>query len=291
MVHDEWDELPPAWRKRRLRLGGRQRALLWMGLAGGLTLGALWALPHLGVGGTPQVVAEDVVPAADVSAQLPSARLDPPAVAPHAPALDPPSGAPGPTASAVAAVASAAATPTIGAPVGAALPAGATVRPSSGGNPVLAAAPSGTGAVPPSARVASARHTSEPASAESPSRPAGAAARAASVPSAAPRAAAESDEAEESDGPESTLDVAAAQQGLDEAARASAGCKSENGPVGVARVIVSFAPSGRAAAVSVVGSPFAGTLEGECIAAKFRAIQVPEFTGDRVTMYRSVKIR
>ena len=87
------------------------------------------------------------------------------------------------------------------------------------------------------------------------------------------------------------MDVAAAQQALDEAAKSSAECKSDDGPTGVVRVAVSFAPSGRPAAVSVVGGGFTGTMEGECIAAKFRAIRVPEFTGDRVTVYRSVRIR
>jgi hypothetical protein len=55
----------------------------------------------------------------------------------------------------------------------------------------------------------------------------------------------------------------------------------------VARLSVTFAPSGRVTTAVIDGPPFAGTPEGSCIAAKFRAASIPRFSGGNVIVHRS----
>jgi len=38
----------------------------------------------------------------------------------------------------------------------------------------------------------------------------------------------------------------------------------------------------------VSGAPFANTLEGQCMAAKFRTLHVPPFTGAEVIVRKSI---
>lgn len=83
----------------------------------------------------------------------------------------------------------------------------------------------------------------------------------------------------------------AASAALNGAAGAAAGCKAPGDPNGVARVSVTFAPSGRATRAVVNGGPFAGTATGSCVAAAFRSLSVPAFSGDPVTVSKSVSIR
>ncbi|HVK71147.1 MAG TPA: hypothetical protein VM694_42110 [Polyangium sp.] len=83
----------------------------------------------------------------------------------------------------------------------------------------------------------------------------------------------------------------AAASALGGAAGRAAGCKAPGDPSGTARVSVTFAPSGRATKAQVNGPPFAGTPTGGCIAAAFRSASVPPFSGDPVTVSKSVTIR
>jgi hypothetical protein len=124
-------------------------------------------------------------------------------------------------------------------------------------------------------------------------RPAVARQESASVPKSAAPSESEEDpnNGSGSGAQESTFDVESAKQALDDATQNALSCKDEGGPTGVARVTVTFAPEGRPAAVSVAGPGFTGTVEGQCIAAKFRAARVPEFSGDRVTVHRSIRFR
>ncbi len=92
-----------------------------------------------------------------------------------------------------------------------------------------------------------------------------------------------------SSGPE--FNKGAATAALNGAAGSASGCKAAGDPSGVARVSVTFAPSGRATRAIVNGSPFAGTSTGSCVAAAFRSLSVPPFTGDPVTVSKSVSIR
>lgn len=89
----------------------------------------------------------------------------------------------------------------------------------------------------------------------------------------------------------SAADMAAAEeaeQGTRKAiARAMAGaatraavCRADSSPPGIARVIVTFLPTGEVKRATVRGSPFAGTVEGQCIADKFRSLRVPPFSGE-----------
>ncbi|MDI1450837.1 hypothetical protein [Polyangium sp. 6x1] len=83
----------------------------------------------------------------------------------------------------------------------------------------------------------------------------------------------------------------AASSALGAAAGRAAGCRAPTDPSGTARVSVTFAPSGRATKAQVNGPPFAGTSTGGCIAAAFRSASVPPFSGDPVTVSKSVTIR
>jgi hypothetical protein len=89
----------------------------------------------------------------------------------------------------------------------------------------------------------------------------------------------------------SAADMAAAEQAEQTTrkaiARAMAGaatrvaiCRADTSPPGTARVIVTFLPTGEVKAATVRGAPFAGTVEGQCIAEKFRSLRVPPFNGD-----------
>ncbi|HEX9297639.1 MAG TPA: hypothetical protein VF881_17475 [Polyangiaceae bacterium] len=89
----------------------------------------------------------------------------------------------------------------------------------------------------------------------------------------------------------STVDDEALQVAVAQATERAKGCRIEGGPTGVAHVSVTFAPSGDVIGANVQGSPFAHTLEGECIAAKFRALHVPPFSGNDVTVRKSVSIQ
>ena len=60
--------------------------------------------------------------------------------------------------------------------------------------------------------------------------------------------------------------------------------------VRVAIVTITFAPSGRATTATVSGEPFAGTSIGGCIAAKLRAVRVPPFGGEFITVKKTVPL-
>jgi len=87
------------------------------------------------------------------------------------------------------------------------------------------------------------------------------------------------------------VDDEALQVAIAQASERAKGCRIEGGPTGVAHVSVTFAPSGDVIGANVQGSPFAHTLEGECIAAKFRALHVPAFSGNEVTVRKAVSIQ
>ncbi len=87
------------------------------------------------------------------------------------------------------------------------------------------------------------------------------------------------------------FDTAAARTALEAAAANASGCRRGDDPTGVAVVVVTFAPSGRATSATVTGKPFAGTQTGGCIAAAMRRVTVPPFAGQRVTVSKKVAIR
>lgn len=89
---------------------------------------------------------------------------------------------------------------------------------------------------------------------------------------------------------EAAFDKAAASAALSAAAGQASGCKQEGDPSGTARVQVTFVPSGRVTSANVQGPPFAGTPTGGCIARAFRSASVPPFSGDPVTVSKTVSI-
>jgi hypothetical protein len=86
------------------------------------------------------------------------------------------------------------------------------------------------------------------------------------------------------------FDTSAAVTALSVAALQSGSCRKAGDPTGMARVVVTFAPSGRVTSSTVSGAPFAGTTTGGCIAGQFRAARVPAFEGPMVTVARSVVV-
>ena len=86
------------------------------------------------------------------------------------------------------------------------------------------------------------------------------------------------------------FDKAAANAALSGAVGQAASCKKEGDPSGRAQVSVTFAPSGRVTIANVNGPPFAGTATGGCIAKAFRSASVAPFSGDAVTVSKTVNI-
>jgi predicted Zn finger-like uncharacterized protein len=74
------------------------------------------------------------------------------------------------------------------------------------------------------------------------------------------------------------------------AAAAAQGCKKGDGPSGTGRVVVMFAPSGAAQSATVSGPPFEGTPTGACVAARFRGVHVPAFSGSPFSVSKSFSI-
>jgi predicted Zn finger-like uncharacterized protein len=83
---------------------------------------------------------------------------------------------------------------------------------------------------------------------------------------------------------------ASAISALGAAAGSAGGCKKPGGPTGQGKVQVTFAPSGRVTSATVMGSPFAGTAVGGCVASTFRRAKVPAFSGNPVTVSKSFAI-
>lgn len=108
-------------------------------------------------------------------------------------------------------------------------------------------------------------------------------------------AASESTPSEVAPGPEAEalpeFDSGAAKVALSIAEAHAAGCRGVGDPSGTARVVVTFAPSGRATQATISGPPFVGTPAGSCIASKFRTLAVRPFQGEHVTVTRTVVIR
>jgi hypothetical protein len=73
------------------------------------------------------------------------------------------------------------------------------------------------------------------------------------------------------------------------AATAAQGCKKGDA-TGTGRVVVLFASSGAAQSATVSGPPFEGTPTGNCVAARFRTVRVPAFSGSPFSVSKSFTI-
>jgi hypothetical protein len=51
-----------------------------------------------------------------------------------------------------------------------------------------------------------------------------------------------------------------------------------------------FAPSGAAQSATVSGPPYEGTPTGACVAARFKAVHVPAFSGSPFSVSKSFSI-
>jgi hypothetical protein len=87
------------------------------------------------------------------------------------------------------------------------------------------------------------------------------------------------------------FDQEAAARALSQAAQAALSCRKQGDPSGSATVMVRYAPSGRVTSATVEAGPFAGTVTGGCIATTFRKAIIPAFSGDYMTVKRTVGIK
>jgi len=85
-----------------------------------------------------------------------------------------------------------------------------------------------------------------------------------------------------------TIDQGALRSAFAEGESKAKACLGATSPTGTARFSVTFAPSGEAVGAVVSGAPFANTLEGQCMAGKFRTLRVPPFTGPDVIVRKSI---
>ncbi len=115
----------------------------------------------------------------------------------------------------------------------------------------------------------------------------GVASRGGSTPPApTPQVAAPSEEATAPSLP--PFDKSAARLALDVAGARAQSCRQASDPAGSARIIVTFAPSGRVTTATVSGAPYAGTATGGCVATAFRGAAVPAFAGPAITVTKTV---
>ncbi len=114
--------------------------------------------------------------------------------------------------------------------------------------------------------------------------------RAPSVPIVGPSASASSTSAPSPGGPDG-FDYAAADKALRAAAKMAEGqCAKTDGPSGSVTVTVTFGPDGIVRSASVSNASVRGTPVGRCIEALFMRAKVPPYSGQPVTLSRSVNL-
>jgi type IV secretory pathway VirB10-like protein len=85
-----------------------------------------------------------------------------------------------------------------------------------------------------------------------------------------------------------TIDQGALRAAFAEGEAKAKACLGATSPTGTARFSVTFAPTGEVVGAIISGAPFANTLEGQCMTAKFRSVRVPPFTGGEVIVRKSI---
>lgn len=86
------------------------------------------------------------------------------------------------------------------------------------------------------------------------------------------------------------FDRTAAAAAVGAAAGAAASCREPGSPSGAARVAVTFAPSGRVTTATIAAGQYAGTSVGGCIARAIRSARVEPFSGDLVTVHKTITL-
>jgi hypothetical protein len=87
------------------------------------------------------------------------------------------------------------------------------------------------------------------------------------------------------------FDRAAARNALASAAAEASSCRKDGDPSGTATITITFAPSGRVTSANLQGPPFAGTATGGCIANTMRHASVPAFSGEHVTVTKTIVVQ
>jgi len=91
--------------------------------------------------------------------------------------------------------------------------------------------------------------------------------------------------------PDTEFDRDAARNALASAASQASACRKEGDPSGTANLTITFAPSGRVTSAQIQGPPFSGTATGGCIASTMRRASVPAFSGDYVTVSKTIVVQ
>jgi len=91
--------------------------------------------------------------------------------------------------------------------------------------------------------------------------------------------------------PGTEFDRAAARDALASAAAQASSCRKEGDPSGTANLTITFAPSGRVTSAQIQGPPFSGTATGGCIASTMRRANVPAFSGEHVTVSKTIVVQ
>lgn len=86
------------------------------------------------------------------------------------------------------------------------------------------------------------------------------------------------------------FDAAEAASALSSAAARASSCRQASDPSGTAVVTITFAPSGRVTTATLSGPPFTGTSTGSCIASTMRTARVSAFSGQLVTVKKTVEV-
>ena len=91
--------------------------------------------------------------------------------------------------------------------------------------------------------------------------------------------------------PGTEFDRTAARAALASAAAQASACRKDGDPSGTASITITFAPSGRVTSANLQGPPFAGTATGGCIASAMRRANVPAFSGEHVTVTKTIVVQ
>jgi hypothetical protein len=134
--------------------------------------------------------------------------------------------------------------------------------------------------------------TSTPTATRAETSPTSATAQSVAAPAAAPAASAAAPSSTEAAPAIAAppIDTAALRAALEAAAAQAASCKKDGDPSGSAAARVTFVQSGRVTSAIISGPPFAGTTTGGCIAATLRRARIPAFSGETVTVSKTVTI-
>lgn len=82
-----------------------------------------------------------------------------------------------------------------------------------------------------------------------------------------------------------------AKAAIDRAAARAKGCRDAGDAPGSASTTITFAPSGKVSEATVTTPRYASSKTGKCIVGKLNDARVPEFSGNPVTLKKSVTLK